>query len=360
MLTFVLYVFTFFLQVFSRPSRPEAPEAFSGFRASAAFIVKRLGLRARRLQPLCSCRVRKSTEKQQVGFWRSSKLIKTQWFVRKLSLCFSEIRWEREKIKLTLNQLLFSKPILIWSRGDNREFLFLEGGGVEAAWILLIYLYSPTKSSIFSKENTIFSYGCLSFLCVVFAKDIWGGAVELEEFFLIHKCLSAQQKTPACQNSVCYKNDAVSRPPNRGRPFKLNKFLFRHTHRQHRRIARAIIPAPQKFKSVCFYSISACCFSCLMEKEELKMKSIFNVYRGAQLKSLESAETILNKLIFNEKPFCARVKQSESWQRKKQTWSPFKRLQGCRTAFTSKSKSACVVRPRFVDVDQNERCFGAV
>lgn len=40
-----------------------------------------------------------------------------------------------------------------------------------------------------------------------------------------------------------------------------------------------------------------------MEKEELKMKSIFNVYRGAELKSLESAETILNKLIFNEKTF---------------------------------------------------------
>lgn len=41
------------------------------------------------------------------------------------------------------------------------------------------------------------------------------------------------------------------------------------------------------------------------------MKSIFNVYRGARLKSLQSAETILHKLIFNEKAFCVRVKQSE-------------------------------------------------
>lgn len=48
-----------------------------------------------------------------------------------------------------------------------------------------------------------------------------------------------------------------------------------------------------------------------MEKEELKMKSIFNVYRGARLKSLQSAETILHKLIFNEKAFCVRVKHSE-------------------------------------------------
>lgn len=64
-----------------------------------------------------------------------------------------------------------------------------------------------------------------------------------------------------------------------------------------------------------------------MEKEEPKMKSIFNVHRGAQLKSLQSAETILNKLIFNEKPFCLRVKQSEMLvlAKEKQTWSPFKR-----------------------------------
>lgn len=49
-------------------------------------------------------------------------------------------------------------------------------------------------------------------------------------------------------------------------------------------------------------------FSFLMEKEEQKMKSIFNVYRGARLNSLHSAETILNKLIFNEQPLCMRAK----------------------------------------------------
>lgn len=71
-----------------------------------------------------------------------------------------------------------------------------------------------------------------------------------------------------------------------------------------------------------------------MEKEEPKMKSIFNVYRGARLKSLQSAETILHKLIFNEKAFCARVKQSEMLLlvKEKQTWSPLKRLKGCGTA----------------------------
>lgn len=48
-------------------------------------------------------------------------------------------------------------------------------------------------------------------------------------------------------------------------------------------------------------------FSFLMEKEERKMKSIFNVYRGVRLNSLHSAETILNKLIFNEQPLCMRA-----------------------------------------------------
>lgn len=71
-----------------------------------------------------------------------------------------------------------------------------------------------------------------------------------------------------------------------------------------------------------------------MEKEELKMKSIFNVYRGAQLKSLESAETILNKLIFNEKPFCARVKQSEERLAKGKTNSkPFQAIAGLQSGF---------------------------
>lgn len=52
------------------------------------------------------------------------------------------------------------------------------------------------------------------------------------------------------------------------------------------------------------------------------MKSIFNVYRGAQLNCRQCAETILNKLIFNEKPLCMRVKSSEtlaSTEKKKKT-----------------------------------------
>lgn len=64
-------------------------------------------------------------------------------------------------------------------------------------------------------------------------------------------------------------------------------------------------------------------FFFLMEKEERKMKSIFNVYRGAWLNSLHSAETILNKLIFNEQPLCMRAKQCETLvsAEEKQTWS---------------------------------------
>lgn len=137
----------------------------------------------------------------------------------------------------------------------RENFFFWWGGVIEAARILQIWLYSPTKSSVFSKENPLFSYGCLSFLLVVFAKDICGGAVELAELFLIHKCLSAQQKTPACQNSVCDKNDAVSRPPNKDRPFKLNKFLSRHTHRQHRRVAWLSF-LPRRSLKACAFTVS--------------------------------------------------------------------------------------------------------
>lgn len=103
-----------------------------------------------------------------------------------------------------------------------------------------------------------------------------------------------------------------------------------------------------------------------MEKEELKMKSIFNVYRGAQLKSLESAETILNKLIFNEKPFCVRVQQSGGWQRKNKLEAlsndcrAAERLRS-EPAFTSKAAPlACVVRPHFVHVDHNDGCVKGV
>lgn len=67
------------------------------------------------------------------------------------------------------------------------------------------------------------------------------------------------------------------------------------------------------FKESAFSSLSlsrslAAFFFFLMEKEERKMKSIFNVYRGAGLNCLHNVETILNKLIFNERPLCMRMK----------------------------------------------------
>lgn len=133
------------------------------------------------------------------------------------------------------------------------------GWGVvmEAAQILQILLCCPNKPSIFSEKNKPFCPMGVFFPLVVFAKDTWGGVVELGESLLIHKRLSAQQEKPCVSKTiVCYQNAAVSRPPNKDGPFKLNKFLSR----QPRRIAQAIIPAPQKFKSPCFYSISVLFF----------------------------------------------------------------------------------------------------
>lgn len=176
-----------------------------------------------------------------------------------------------------------------------------------------------------------------------------GGVVGLEESFLIHKCLSAQQEKPCMSKTLL--PESCSESTKQGQALQIKEASIKtHTHRQHHRIARAIVPAPQKFKSMCCYSICFF-FSFLMEKEELKMKSIFNVYRGARLKSLQSAETILHKLIFNEKPFCVRVKQSEMvLVKEKQTWSPFKRLKACGSAllwtgvpaFTFKAVQCCV------------------
>lgn len=176
--------------------------------------------------------------------------------------------------------------------------------------------------------------GVFFFLLVVFAKDTWGGVVELEESFLIHKCLSAQQEKPCVSKTLLPKGCSES-ATKQGQTLQIKEASIQtHTHRQHHRIARAIVPAPQKFKSACCYSIWFFFSPFLMEKEEQKMKSIFNVYRGARLKSLQSAETILHKLIFNEKAFCVRVKQSEMLLlvKEKQTWSPLKRLKGCGTA----------------------------
>lgn len=74
-----------------------------------------------------------------------------------------------------------------------------------------------------------------------------------------------------------------------------------------------------------------------MEKEELKMKSIFNVYRGAELKSLESAETILNKLIFNEKTFLCEGEAVWGLAKGKTNSKPFQTIAGLQNGFTSKA-----------------------
>lgn len=69
------------------------------------------------------------------------------------------------------------------------------------------------------------------FLLVVFAKGTRGGVVGLEELFLIHKCLSAQQEN-ACVSKTLLPERYVSWPPNKDRPVKLKKLLSRHTHPQ--------------------------------------------------------------------------------------------------------------------------------
>lgn len=127
----------------------------------------------------------------------------------------------------------------------------------------------------------------------------------------------------------------MSRPPNKDRPFKLKKLLSRHTPTESITALLGLSFLPRRSIKARAVTVSLFFFfSFLMEKEEPKMKSIFNVYRGSRLKSLQSAETILHKLIFNEKPLCVMVKQSEMLVlvKEKQTWSPLKRLKGCRTA----------------------------
>lgn len=91
-------------------------------------------------------------------------------------------------------------------------------------------------------------------------------------------------------------------------------FWNTHTNTQCSHVGWVTVFALQKFESARFYSVSQSFFPLcfLMEKEEQKMKSIFNVYRGAALNSFHSAQTILNKLIFNEQPLCLRVKEPET------------------------------------------------
>ena len=163
------------------------------------------------------------------------------------------------------------------------------------------------------------------FLLALFAKDTRGGVAELEKSFLIQKCLSTQQaKTPPCvKNAVRHKNDIASLATVQGQALQINQasFYLKHTHSDSAVMLGGLsfsfsffsfFFALQKFKSACFlqciWVFFFLSFSFLMEKEERKMKSIFNVYRGARLNSLHSAETILNKLIFNEQPLCMRAK----------------------------------------------------
>lgn len=163
--------------------------------------------------------------------------------------------------------------------------------------------------------KTSLSLGCLFFLLLaVFAKDTRGGVVELEKSFRIQKCLSTQQAETLCvRDSVCHKNAIATWPPNKDGHFKLTEPLLKYTHTDSAVMLSGLSFLPCRSLKVqaftvyltLFFSLS---FSFLMEKEESKMKSIFNVYRGAQLNSLQSAETILNKLIFNEQPLCMRAK----------------------------------------------------
>lgn len=187
------------------------------------------------------------------------------------------------------------------SRGDLRYSVnqILEG--------LLNYTacYSPPKSSGEKRCGKLLSpLGASFFLLVVLAKHTWGGAAELEKLFFIQKCLTkASRQSPVCQR-VCPSHGWDSeRATKQGQALQINpkpKRLFKHTHAY--TLTAQSCWVGYRF-SVFFFS-----FSFLMEKEKRKMKSIFNVYHGARLNSLHSAETILNKLIFNEQPLCMRAK----------------------------------------------------
>lgn len=139
--------------------------------------------------------------------------------------------------------------------------------------------------------------------------------------FLIQKCLSSQQaRKPVCQRlrlslNTCYRESTTKQ----GQALQINQASLKHMHPQTGQTCWVgyrflfflftflffFLPC-RSLKSARFYSASEGFFFLtlflffLMEKEERKMKSIFNVYRGAQPNSLQSAETILNKLIFNE------------------------------------------------------------
>lgn len=115
---------------------------------------------------------------------------------------------------------------------------------------------APLLNPIYSvKKKNPFVPWVSFFLLVVFAKDTWGGVVALEESFLIHKCLSAQQEKPCVSNTLLPKSCSES-ATKQGQTLQIKEASIQtHTHRQHHRIARAIVPAPQKFKSTCCYSI---------------------------------------------------------------------------------------------------------
>lgn len=168
------------------------------------------------------------------------------------------------------------------------------------------------------RGKTSLSLGCLSFssLCLLKThEEVWRSL--RSRFLFKSACQPSRQKPPCVKNAVRHKNAIASLATVQGQALQINQdsFYLKHTHSDSAVMLGGLsfffLPC-RSLKVHAFYSASESffllSFSFLMEKKERKMKSIFNVYRGARLNSLHSAETILNKLIFNEQPLCMRAK----------------------------------------------------
>lgn len=148
------------------------------------------------------------------------------------------------------------------------------------------------------------------FLLAGLAKHTPGEVAETSHSYL--EVLVKAAGKACVKDSVHDKNRIACWPPSKDKHCKLTKTKAFYTHALCRRVGWVIFFfSPAEVWKCRLLQCITVFFSpslFLMGKEERKMKSIFNVYRGAWLNSLHSAETILNKLIFNEQPLCMRAK----------------------------------------------------
>lgn len=174
-------------------------------------------------------------------------------------------------------------------------------------------LYFTDKNNGEKPPGISFSWMCF-FLPAVLAA-IHTDWDQLDKSSLTQEYVSAQQANPVCQSlsvkrmglPVGHQTKTSVSNYSKTRPF----YTHTHTHTKCKHVGWVIVFALQKFKRVHFtvyLGLFILALFFLMEIEERKMKSIFNVYGGAWPNSLHSAEKIFNKLIFNEQPLCMGAK----------------------------------------------------